>query len=179
MKHVRSLLAVATMGFLAQGCSDGPTAPNQVPLRTTIEAPKGGPSFTVAAGSLTVGSTPPGGVTLAESGDFSDLDGEGRRYDYSDIQDTLFSFLAWGPSSVGGVSVELNAQTNFLSFQSTNGNSAVWTGSVTAFINNSLVPVPVRVTVFRDGMIPAGTAPADEVPLGTGTVYQVGAELLG
>src|SRR6266404_7842735 len=110
MKHARSLLAVAAMVFLAQGCSDNPTAPVQARVRSTIEVPNAGLSFTDVLGGVTVGSTPPGGVTLVESGDFSDLDGDGRRYDYSDLQDTLFSFLAWGPTSLGGVNVELNAQ---------------------------------------------------------------------
>ena len=172
MKLGRSLLIGAVLSLLAAACSETPTSPVQVtPMKLSMEAPPPGPLFTEVTGSVIVANPPAGGVS-ADDGDDTGPVGS-HQYSYSNLQDTLFSFIAWGPQ--GAVAITLDGFTVPLFFDgvSAGGDVATWSGSIMYPVNGQPQMIPARVVLTRPGIQTAQSLSSEGLPPDASALYVI------
>ena len=177
MQYCRRHLIGAAL-FLTAGCAESPTAPPAASVdpavAKTVIAPitkMNTTAITFTPGSVLEENPPLGGVTFSKTGDYGDPDG--AELSFSNIKNSGFSFLAWGPNQPNALQVTMDSFTNPLTFAGISNGVATFTGNTSAAGTSGPVYVLVRVHVQVPGLQDAGYFEDDGVPGDIGFATQI------
>jgi hypothetical protein len=172
MKHRRVGLTLATLFLLTAACSEMPTSPAEGPVPAKMVMPGVGPSFTTITSTVVVGNPPLGGVTASEDGSIGS--NGGSNYSFSDLQNSNFSFLAWGPADGNAIQISMNGVPSTLAYEGASGSAATWTGTIWFSVFDHSEEIPLRVTIgAAGGMTPVSIVGQPDIPPGVGAVFVV------